>query len=80
MAVDKALFDGIGHVDRIVIYGRSEKESYGGLVSPCGSCREIIRELLFWLKQQDVDVVMTNEHHIVVAAFSELLPQAELTA
>lgn len=76
MAIDQALFQGINHIDRIVLIGFRDGNRYEEVVSPCGSCRQIIHETMMNFKQEDLALVLSNSDKtkIILTSIKELLP------
>lgn len=78
MAIDKALFDNVKKINRIVIIGINEESPFEEVISPCGECRQIIFEALNRLEQSDIEIILSNSNKtkIVKTNLKELLPLA----
>ncbi|MEX0877438.1 MAG: hypothetical protein WDZ40_01080 [Candidatus Spechtbacterales bacterium] len=78
MALDKAFFDDIKSIDRVVVYSTSDKKQGDSITSPCGPCREMLWEAIGETEQGDVDIYMVNKakSSATIAKLSELLPLA----
>lgn len=76
MALDKALFDGIDKIDRIVVIGLNKTQPFDEVISPCGACRQILFEAISRLNQEDVELVLSNSSKtkIIRTTLCELLP------
>ena len=75
-AIDSALISGVSRIDRIVLYAQNDKYPFEKVVSPCGSCRQIIYEAMVNLGQTDIELVLANQDlsRIIITSISELLP------
>lgn len=78
MALDKALFEGINKIKRIVIIGENKDYPFTEVASPCGNCRQMIWDTLDDLGQEDVELVLANSgmSKVVITTVKELLPLA----
>lgn len=76
MALDKALFDGVKRIDRLVVTGLNDSQPFEEVISPCGACRQILFEAINILGQDDLQLIMSNTQKtkIVSATLKELLP------
>jgi cytidine deaminase len=76
MALDQAFAAGIQSIDRLVLFVTSVGAPMTGNVSPCGPCRELLKEAMFNLGQDDLTVIMVgpDEQSITEAKLSALLP------
>jgi cytidine deaminase len=78
MALDKALFEGIEKIERIVIIGMNSQHPFEEVASPCGNCRQILFDTLDDLGQEDIEIYLSNsdKSKIVKTNLRELLPLA----
>jgi cytidine deaminase len=76
MALDKALFDGISRIDRIVIIGINKAHPFEEVIAPCGACRQILFEAISRLNQEDLELILCNSNKtkIIKTTLHELLP------
>lgn len=76
MAIDQAIYQGLTHIDRIVLIGFHDLNHYEQVVSPCGSCRQIIHETMVNMKQDDLTLILSNsaKTKIILTSIKELLP------
>lgn len=76
MALDRALYDGIDQIDKIVTIGLNREKPFTEVVSPCGACRQILLETIGKLGQKDIELILSNsdKSKIIITRLSELLP------
>lgn len=76
MAIDQALFKGVPELGRFVVYAINQSNPSEEVTPPCGPCRDIIKDGLSSLGQEDVGFVMTNASmtKVVTATLADLLP------
>ena len=78
MALDRALYEGIEKIERLVIVGINRQKPFEEVVAPCGNCRQMLFDTLDDLGQEDIEIILSNsdKSKIVKTKLSELLPLA----
>lgn len=73
-AVFKALSEGKTHFKAIAIVAGKLDEEPGAYTSPCGVCRQVLRE---FVNPQEFDIIMAkNEQDYKIMTLEELLPMS----
>ena len=78
MALDQALFAGVKKIERMVIIGKNDELPFEEVASPCGNCRQMLVDVLADLRQEDLEIILSNsdKSKIMVTSVKELLPLA----
>ena len=76
-AVLRANAMGLRSFDKVAIIGRGKEYNSLEVVSPCGSCRQVLYEVS-QISKMDLEIIMSSskKDKIIVATIEELLPLA----
>lgn len=76
-AIMKANSAGKRTFTKIAINARGENFETKEVISPCGSCRQMLNEIA-QISESDLEIIMstTKQNKIVISTISELLPMA----
>ena len=78
MALDRALFAGVKKIKRVVIIGENDESPFEEVTAPCGNCRQMLIDVLTDLRQEDIEMILSNsdKSKIIKTSLLELLPLA----
>ncbi|MFH0853798.1 MAG: hypothetical protein V1853_05340 [bacterium] len=73
MALDQAVFNNDLDLESIAVMGKNHQEGMDKVISPCGSCRQLLFEV-----NPELRVILTDgkKEQVIVVTVKELLPLA----